>query len=243
MVDEQGNQKLIWGVVLMMNMAKPAKIPTGCKSLDEMLGGGIETDTITEIFGEAGSGKTNLCLVLAKNVVLSGKKVMYIDTEGISAERLEQICGKDADKIAREMLVARCYSLEEQQAMVEEAVKKARKENVGLVILDSGTVFYRINIGMEEEAGERQSLAGMVNALSKLARTESIPVVITNQVYMDVKKGTFEPIDGAMLQHNAKIIIRFEKLADGKRRAVLLKHRSLPEGREALFTITQNGIE
>ncbi|MEM3513115.1 MAG: DNA repair and recombination protein RadB [Thermoplasmata archaeon] len=224
-------------------MQKVLRIPIGCKSLDEMLSGGIETDTITEIFGEAGSGKTNICLMLAKNVVLSGKRVMYIDTEGISAERLEQICGKDTEKIVREILIARCYSLEEQQAMVEEAAKKAKKENVGLVILDSGTVFYRINIGMEEEAGERQSLAGMINALSKLARVEKIPVVITNQVYMDVKKGSFEPIGGAMLQHNAKIIIRLEKLAEGKRRAVLLKHRSLAEGREALFTITQNGLE
>lgn len=227
----------------MMTMQNSKKIPIGCKSIDEMLAGGIEVDTITEIFGEAGSGKTNICLLLAKNVVLSGKKVMYIDTEGISAERLEQICGKETEKIVKEMLVARCYSLEEQQVTVEEAVKKARKENVGVIILDSGTVFYRINIGMEEEAGERQSLAGMINSLSRVARVENIPVVITNQVYMDVKKGTFEPIGGAMLQHNAKIIIRLEKLVEGKRRAVLLKHRSLPEGREALFTITQHGLE
>lgn len=227
----------------MGTMERCKRVPIGCRALDEMLAGGIETDTITEIFGEAGSGKTNICLVLAKNVVLSGKKVMYIDTEGVSAERLEQICGKETEKIVKEILFARCYSLEEQQAMVEEAVRRAKKENVGLVVLDSGTVFYRINIGMEEEAEERQSLAGMINTLLKLARTENIPVVLTNQVYMDVKKGTFEPIGGAMLQHNAKIIIRLEKLAEGKRRAVLVKHRSLPEGREALFTITQSGLE
>jgi DNA repair protein RadB len=225
----------------MMN--ERMKISTGCRALDDMLGGGIETDTITEVYGEGGSGKTNLCLQVARNVVLSGKKVIYIDTEGVSLERLSQICKDAFETVLREILFARCYSLEEQNQAVENAVKTCRSEKIGLVVLDSCTVFYRINLGMDEEAGERQSLAGMINTLSKIARTSSIPVILTNQVYMDLKRGTFEPIGGAMLQHNAKIILRLEKLEEGKRRAVLIKHRSLPEGREALFTITQNGLE
>ncbi len=219
------------------------RIPTGCKSIDDMLAGGIECDTITEIFGEGGSGKTNLCLQIAKNVVLTGKKVIYIDTEGISMERLQQICGADFEKIVREMLVSRCYSLDEQNAAVEAAAKTVKTERIGLIVVDSCTVFYRINIGMEEEAGERQSLGSMVNALARIAREDKVAVLITNQVYMDVKRGTFEPIGGAMLNHNAKIIIRLEKLGEGKRRAVLEKHRSLAEGREAIFKITQNGLE
>ncbi|MGB9636005.1 MAG: DNA repair protein RadB, partial [Thermoplasmata archaeon] len=86
-------------------------------------------------------------------------------------------------------------------------------------------------------------LGSMVNALARIAREDKVAVLITNQVYMDVKRGTFEPIGGAMLNHNAKIIIRLEKLGEGKRRAVLEKHRSLAEGREAIFKITQNGLE
>ena len=58
------------------------KVPCGCDSIDKLLGGGFEAGAITEIYGEAGSGKTNLCLQLSKAVVLDGKKVIFIDSEG-----------------------------------------------------------------------------------------------------------------------------------------------------------------
>ena len=83
-------------------------IPTECGALDAMLGGGIETSCITLLYGEAGTGKTNLCLVLARNVARSGKKVIYVDSEGVSIERLRQISGKDYEEVTKNVLSPRC---------------------------------------------------------------------------------------------------------------------------------------
>ena len=68
------------------------RLPLKCKPLDDLLGGGIESKTITKIFGEAGSGKTNLCLQASRECANNGRKVAYIDTEGVSLERLDQMC-------------------------------------------------------------------------------------------------------------------------------------------------------
>ena len=71
-----------------------ARLPTGCPSLDELLGGGVEAGALTLVYGEPGSGKTSLALQLSREVLASGgKSVLFIDTEGLSAERLEQVCG------------------------------------------------------------------------------------------------------------------------------------------------------
>ena len=72
-------------------------ISTLCQPLDDLLGGGFDDDTVSELYGEGGSGKTNICLVLARNVARSGKKVVFIDTEGVSLERLRQICEEQGD--------------------------------------------------------------------------------------------------------------------------------------------------
>jgi DNA repair protein RadB len=122
-------------------------IPTKCESLDELLGGGIESGSLTSLYGEAGSGKTNLCLQLTANMVLSGKKVIFIDTEGVSFERLKQIAGDEFDKITKGTLFFTPYTLEEQEKNVEDAVHLAEaKDEIGLIILDSATVHYRATL-------------------------------------------------------------------------------------------------
>ena len=67
------------------------RIPLGCSQVDQLLGGGIEKGSVTLIYGEAGAGKTNVCLQLARNVAINGDKVAYIDSEGLSSERLSQV--------------------------------------------------------------------------------------------------------------------------------------------------------
>ena len=73
------------------------RLPIGCDSLDKLLQGGVESGTITEFYGDAGTGKTNICLQLTRNIIRKGKKVIYIDTEGVSLERLKQMCDDDFD--------------------------------------------------------------------------------------------------------------------------------------------------
>ncbi|HDD60622.1 MAG: DNA repair and recombination protein RadB [Thermoplasmata archaeon] len=223
------------------------RIPLGCRSLDELLGGGFESGAITELFGEGGSGKTNICLQLARNVAREGLKVIYIDTEGVSLERLEQMCseGGDFEDVLKRILFFEPYSLKEQERSVERAIKITEAEvGVGLVVLDSATVFYRMSLGRGRDERERHILAKMTLELLKLARQRDIPVVITTQVYSHRDGADVMPIGGHSLSHNAKTIIKLEKAGEkGLRRAILVKHRSRPSDLSALFLLTQRGVE
>jgi DNA repair protein RadB len=226
-------------------MKESEKIPTKCKSLDEILGGGIESGSLTSLYGEAGSGKTNICLQLARNVVLKGKKVVFIDTEGVSFERLAQICGEDFPTVTKGLLFFTPYSLEEQEKNVDDAVRLAEaKEEVGLIVLDSATVHYRATFGDESEVNGRQSLGRQLNQLLQISRKRGIPVVVTTQVYTDPKTNSFEPIGGHALSHYAKDIIKLENIGDGGlRRAIIKKFRWRPEGLSCEFKIIENGVE
>ena len=220
-------------------------LPTECQSLDDLLGGGIESGSLTSLYGEAGSGKTNLCLQITTNMVLSGKKVIFIDTEGVSFERLKQIAGEDFDKVTKGILFFTPYTLEEQEKNVEDAVHLAEaKDEIGLIILDSATVHYRATFGEEGEADGRKSLGRQVNLLLQIARKRDIPVVVTTQVYTDTKTNTFEPIGGHALSHYAKSIIKLEKSGDnGLRKATIKKYRWRPEGICSEFVLTEKGLE
>jgi len=194
------------------------------------------------LFGEAGSGKTNICLQIASMVALTGKKVVYIDTEGVSLERLKQISGDNYEEVMKNTLFFEPHSFEEQEKFVEKAVKLAESSlEVGVIILDSATIHYRLTRN-DEEKGLRKSLSPQLAKLLGAARSKDIPVLLTSQVYTDLEKGTFEPLGGHVLLHNAKAIIRLDKAGTSTRRAIIIKHRHLEEGRRADFKLTKEGV-
>src|SRR5437016_13590749 len=88
-------------------------VALGCRALDDLLGGGVEEGCITLLHGEAGSGKTNFCLQLARNVVRAGRKVIYIHTEGGSLEGLRQICGDGVEVVAKNIQFSEPARLED----------------------------------------------------------------------------------------------------------------------------------
>jgi len=219
------------------------KIPFEVPSLDALLDGGVEQGAIALLYGEAGSGKTNLCLQLARNVALLGQKVLLIDTEGVSMERLQQISGEHYEKVTASILLFPAHSFDEQERAIERATRLAESElEVGLIIVDSLTLHYRLTSKDEERSG-RRSLAPQLAKLLRAARHREIPVLVTSQVYMDVERGTVESLGGHPLQHTAKLIIKLEKVRPGMRRATLMKHRHRPEGETAAFRITARGME
>lgn len=218
------------------------KLPFGCRDLDDMLDGGVESGCLTLLYGEAGTGKTTLCLLLARDVARQGKKVVYLDTEGVSMSRLRQVSGADFDGVAKNILFSAINSFDDQERMVDKAIKLAQSNvDVGMIIVDSISMHYRLT-SREEERGERKSLAGQSTKLTTIAREKNLPVVVTSQVYTDVETGTYEALGGHALHHNAKVIVRLDKVSPGIRRAVLMKHRSLPEGLAADFKFTLEGI-
>ena len=226
-----------------------ARLATGCAGLDDLLGGGVERGTVTELFGEAGSGKTNICLVLARNVAMAGRKAVIIDTEGLSLERLFQICGGPADKGKAEaamklVFVFEAHDFDEQEEAVNKAIGLAEKlGDVDLIVMDSLAAHYRRAFGTDEETRARQRLGLIVTRLLRCARTRKIPVVLTNQVFTDIDRDSYEPLGGHAVSHSAKAIVRLEKIGPNRRRATVEKHRSIGEGASAEFRITADGIE
>jgi DNA repair protein RadB len=218
------------------------RLPTGSKALDDLLGGGFESGTISQVYGEPASGKTNICLQLAVNTLRAGKYVIYIDTEGFSVDRFRQIAGDDAQKLAQHLLHYNIKSFEEQYTAVKEA-EKIVNQNVGLIIMDSATAFYRLELESKDSMLLKRELASQVTILLGLARKHDIPVVITNQIYMDVDKEELRAVGGNMLEHISKVIVQLSRTGIGTRLAVLRKHRSMAEGQSAEFRITATGVE
>ncbi len=223
-------------------MCSVSHLPIGSLALDELLEGGLEGGAITLLFGEAGSGKTNICLQVARNVALAGKKVVYIDTEGVSLERLMQIAGDRYEDVMKNVLFFEPHSFEDQEKAVEKAVRLAESSlEVGAIILDSATIHYRLTRN-DEEKGLRKSLSPQLAKLLGVARDKDVPVLLTSQVYTDIEKHTFEPLGGHVLLHNAKAIIRLDKVGASTRRAVIIKHRHLEEGQRADFRLVRTGV-
>jgi len=218
------------------------RLPTGSKVLDGLLGGGFEYGTVSQIYGEPASGKTNICLQLVVNTLRAGKRVVYIDTEGFSVERFKQIAGEDAEKLAKHLMVFTAYSFEDQYTAVKETEKLAGQD-VGLIILDSATAFYRLELESKDSMMLKRELANQVTILLGLARKHDLAVVITNQIYMDVDKEELRAVGGNMLEHISKAIVQLSRTGVGTRMAVLKKHRSMAEGQSAEFKITGTGVE
>jgi len=211
-----------------------------CGPLDALLGGGIENKIITEVYGEAGSGKTNLCLQAARECASDGKKVAYIDSEGVSVERLHQMCTSEYDykKILDNILFFSPTSLEAQEKMIDNAINI---NDVGLIIVDTINLFYRINLEDDME-GAMRSFVRQVANLQITAREKKFWVIVAEQVYTD-KSGEIKPFTNRDTEHMIKTIIKLEKTGVGKRQATIMKHRSQPEGKTAFFKITGNGLE
>lgn len=215
------------------------RLQLGCKPLDDLLGGGIESKSITEIYGEAGSGKTNICLQAARECVLSGKKVAYIDSEGVSLERIHQICaGYDREKILSKILFFNPSSLGEQEKMIKNSIKV---KDLGLVVIDTYNLFYRLTVEEDDKFSIR-SLNRQITDLQLAAMKKDLFAIISGQVY-SVENDDVKPFAGRGIEHVAKTIIKLEKVGIGKRQATIIKHRSIPEGKKAIFSITATGIQ
>lgn len=212
----------------------------GCPPLDHLLGGGLESGIITKIYGEAATGKTNVCLQAAREYAAHGGTVAFIDTEGVSLERFHQICGTKAtcDSYLKHILFYRPLTFQEQQKMIQTA---ATKDEVGMIIVDTMNLFYRLHIDRDKDETMR-TFSRMVATLLNAARKHNRYIIITEQVYTD-KTGEIRPFATRETEHLAKTIIRLEKEGIGKRRAIIIRHRSEPEGKTTLFTITQTGLQ
>jgi len=223
------------------------KIPTGSKILDKLLDDGYEKDIITTIYGPAGSGKTNLCILCAMNTAREGKKVIYIDTENnFSIERFKQICSSISQnyaKLLNNLVFLRPASFDEQKKTFEK-LKDIVNDKIGLIIFDSVAMLYRLEIGKNEDVYEVNKALGMQLAyLKEIASKKHIPVLITNQVYSDFEeKDKVNMVGGDLLRYASKCLLELQITPFGNRRCIIKKHRSIRENSEITFKIVEGGI-
>jgi DNA repair protein RadB len=223
-------------------------ISTGCSAVDELLGGGFERGTVTQLYGPPASGKTNLALSAAVGLAAAGDSAVYIDTEGLSIDRFEQFAAANADEesvedVASRVVISEAVDFAEQEEAVRDAEELAPQ--VDFVVLDSATGFYRLERTIEEDGEALRKVARQVTHLLSLARKHDLAVVITNQVFADPESESdrTRPLGGNTLTHWSGAVIRIERFRGGNRRATLEKHRSKPAGETARFRITDTGLE
>ena len=222
------------------------KQPSGSRILDYMLEGGYEPGIITTIYGPAGSGKTNLAMLCAIKCAREGRKVLYVDTESsFSVARLKQI-SRDYSKVLDNMIFLRPTNFDEQISAFRrlKELVKTDADNIGIVIIDTISMLYRLELGKSENVYEiNRELGRQMAWLSEIASKKTIPVLITNQVYADFdNKDKISMVGGDILKYWSKCLVELQITEQSNRRAVLRKHRSLPEGKEILFKIVQTGI-
>ena len=217
------------------------KISSGSVELDYFIGGGYEAEVLTTIFGPAGSGKTNLCLLAMANFS-SKKKIVYIDTEGsFSLERFKQITPDYKDFMSR-IIFFKPTNFEEQKKIFLDLKKVI--DDVGLIVFDSVAMLYRLEIGRNNDVyNVNKDLSVQLSYLSEIARKKKIPVLITNQAYADFEnKNKVKMVGGDILKYSSKCLIELQN-GEGFKRVILRKHRSLPDGKELFFKIINIGIE
>ncbi len=231
------------------------KITTGSKSLDALLGGGVETQAITECYGAFGSGKSQIGFQLAVNVQLPkgegglNGRCIFIDTEStFRPERITQLAearGLDPKKVLKNIFVGKAYNSDHQIVLAEKAKDLIKEHNVKLIIIDSIMSHFRSDYtGRGELAPRQQKLNRHMHALQKLADTYNVTIYVTNQVMArpDVMFG--DPtthIGGHILGHMSTYRIYLRKSKANTRIARLIDSPNLPEG-EAVFILTEAGI-
>ena len=231
---------------VLANFEDNHKIPSN-SSLDAMLGGGFEKGVITQIFGPPSSGKSNITLTLAVNVAKTGKKAIYIDTEGgISIDRIRQIAGSEFSNVANNIIVFEPTSFLEQNDTLKsiDAWLRRNHDDVDLIVLDSAVALYRVDDMKSSKLNKE--LGKQMGVLSKIARQYDISVILTNQIYNafdEEGNNDIKAVGGTILQYWSKVIIQLERGDETNQRiATLRRHRSIAEGKQAIFSISSIGI-
>lgn len=245
----------ISGNKLLERRREVQKLTSGSGALDELLGGGFETQAIVEVYGEFGSGKTQIGHQLAVNTMLPLEQggfdgeVFYIDTEDtFRPERIAQMCegvGLNPEAVLDRIHVARAYNSAHQMLLVDEIKKLSKNIDVKLIIVDSLTSHFRAEyVGRGMLAPRQQKLNRHLKELKQLSDVHNALVLVTNQVMSKPDSLWGDPtkaIGGHIVGHASTFRLYLRKSKGGRRIARLVDSPNLPEG-EAVFTVTAEGL-
>ena len=230
------------------------KITTGTECLDLLLDGGLETQALTEVYGEFGSGKTQFCHTMCVTVQKPKEEggldgtVLYVDTENtFRPERIVSIAkayGMDPEKALDKIIVARAYNSAHQQLILEEASQLIRENNVKLLVVDSAVGLFRSEyLGRGTLSVRQQRLNKFVHLLVRIAETYNCAALATNQVMAspDVFFGDpTRPIGGNVVAHTSTYRIYFKK--SGKKRIARMVDSPHHPEQEVIFALGEAGV-
>jgi len=243
------------GIDVMKKRELVGKLTSGSSELDKMLGGGIESQAITEFYGKFAAGKTQITHQLSVNVQLPKEKgglegnALYIDTEGtFRPERIIQMAkglDLDPDEILENIKIGKAYNSDHQMLLAEKAEKIVVDENIKLIIVDSLMGLFRAEyVGRATLADRQQKLNRHLSVLGKIADQHNLPVVVTNQVMAQpglLFGDPTAPVGGHILGHKSTFRIYLRKGKGEKRVAKLVDSPHLPDA-ECVFSISEDGV-
>lgn len=243
------------GTELMEKRATVGKLTTSSSTFDELLGGGVETQSITEFYGQYGSGKTQFMLQLAVNAQLPveqgglGGEVAIIDTENtFRPERIISMAKAlelDPDEVLSKIYVGRAYNSHQQMLMVKKVKEIAKEKPIKMLAVDSLTGAFRAEyIGRGTLAERQGKINAHMSALARFGDLHNAAVVVTNQVSSNPAAffgDPTKPIGGNIVGHTSKFRIYLRRGKAGRRVCRLVDSPHLPEN-EALVSITEDGI-
>ena len=243
------------GSALLDRRREVLKLSAKVQSIDDLLGGGFETQALVEVYGAFGSGKTQIGHQLAVNCTLPMSEggldgdIFYIDTEDtFRPERITQMArglGLDPDAVLSRIHVARAYNSAHQILLVDEIKRLSRGMNVKLIIVDSLTSHFRAEyVGRGMLAERQQKLNRDLKELKQTADVNNAIVLVTNQVHSkpDAMWGDpTKPVGGHVLAHASTFRLYLRKAKGGRRIARLVDSPNLPDG-ECIYQVTEEGL-
>jgi len=222
-------------------------VPTGCGSLDKLLGGGLSTSDVSLVYGEAETGKTCLAIQCAVNAARLGCKTIFIDTEGtFSPRRLSQIAHRDLDEVSPLITLVRPSTFQE-QALVIDRLDNYLTSTVGLVVVDTITSLYRVELGGEKEAtfDLNRELGRQLACLAEVSRTRKVAALVTSQVRSVFTGGFFEmePVATRVLRFWSDTVLHLKSTSQRNAvKAVLEKHLERKCPIDCYLSIEEAGV-
>ncbi|MGD9534045.1 MAG: DNA repair and recombination protein RadA [Candidatus Nitrosocosmicus sp.] len=248
-------KRFVRATALYDRRKKISKISTGSKNFDNLLGGGIEANAITEVYGEFGTGKTQLCHTVCVTVQLDQNHgglnggALYIDTENtFRPERIAAISSlrnQDPSVILDNIIVAKAFSSSHLELILSESSKIIDSHNIKLIILDSAIALYRSEfLGLSSLAIRQQRLNKLIHTLMRIAQTHQIVVLVTNQVQSTPDTGfgniSFKAAGGNVFAHSSTYRV-FLRKSNRNRIARMVDSPNHPES-EIVFTVDESGV-
>jgi DNA repair protein RadA len=234
------------------------RITTGSKELDKLFGGGVETNALTEAYGQYGAGKSQLAHTLAVRCQLpkeqggAGGVAVFIDTEStFRPERVVQLAKAlklDPTEVLKNIKVARAYNSDHQMLLVEKVEDLIKKQglNVKVIIVDSLTAHFRAEfIGRGTLADRQQKINKHMHMLMKLAEMYNLCVFVTNQVMAKPEMFFGDPteaVGGHIVAHNSTYRVYLRRGKKGTRVAKMVDAPNIAES-EVVFQITEDGLK